>query len=133
MHFEKYAKKYGDYLFFLFRVLVGLLFAQHGAQKLLGLFGGKPVQLLSLMGAAGTIELIGGLLIAVGLFTRLVALIAGIEMITAYFMAHAKSGLIPIQNKGELALLFLAAFLVLKVYGAKKWSLEEALFKKETF
>ena len=131
---EKYANK--DYLYFVFRVFVGLLFLQHGLQKLFGMFGGiggQPVELLSLFGLAGLIEFIGGIAITLGIFTRLAALIAGIEMLTAYFMAHVPNNLIPLVNQGELALLYFAAFLVLVVYGAGKWNLEKALMKKEVF
>ena len=85
------------------------------------------------MGLAGVIEFFGGIAIAFGLFTRLVALFAGIEMLYAYFTVHAPHGLMPIVNKGELALLYLSGFLVLIAYGAKKWSIDRALFKKESF
>src|SRR3989338_7442372 len=125
---EKYANK--DYFYFEFRVFVGLLFLQHGLQKLFGAFGGvggQPVELLSLFGAAGLIEFLGGIAITLGLFTRLAALIAGIEMLAAYFMVHAPNGLIPLVNQGELALLYVASFLVIMVYGAGKWSIEKVL------
>jgi len=131
---EKYANK--DYFYFVFRVFVGLLFLQHGLQKLFGMFGGlggQPAELFSLMGLAGFIEFIGGIAITLGLFARLVAFIAGIEMIIAYFMAHAPNGSIPLTNFGELPLLYFASFLVIMVYGAGKWSLEKALMKKEVF
>ncbi len=124
-------KKYEVLLFSVFRIFVGLLFMQHGAQKLFGWFGGNSVGLFSLMGAAGVIEFFGGLLLVVGLFTRPVALIAALEMLVAYFKAHFPSGFIPLMNKGELALLFFACFLVLLVYGANKFSLDALWFKKE--
>jgi len=131
---EKYANK--DYFYFVFRIFVGLLFLQHGLQKLFGAFGGvggQPVELLSLFGAAGLIEFLGGIAITLGLFTRLAAFIAGTEMIVAYFMVHVPNGLIPLVNQGELALLYFASFLVLMMHGAKKWSLEKAILKKEVF
>ena len=131
---EKYANK--DYFYFVFRIFVGLLFLQHGLQKLFGAFGGvggQPMELLSLFGLAGLIEFLGGIAITLGLFTRLAALIAGIEMIIAYFMAHAPNNIIPLVNQGELALLYFASFLVLAVYGAGKWSVEKAILKKEAF
>jgi putative oxidoreductase len=129
----KYLEGKEAYFYFAFRVLIGVLFFQHGGQKLFGLFGGKSQALFSLMGLAGIIEFFGGIAIALGLFTRLVALITGIEMVSAYLMVHLPHGWIPIVNKGELALLYLSGFLVLIAYGAKKWSLERALFKKECF
>ncbi|MEK6949583.1 MAG: DoxX family protein, partial [Nanoarchaeota archaeon] len=124
--------------YFVFRVFIGLLFLQHGLQKLFGAFGGvtgngQPVELFSLFGAAGLIEFVAGIAIAVGLFTRLAAFISAIEMLVAYFMVHIPNGLIPLVNQGELALLYFAAFLALKAYGAGKWSLEKALMKKEVF
>ena len=133
---EKYIKK--DYFYFVFRLLVGLLFLQHGLQKLFGAFGGlggsgQGVELFSLMGLAGTIEFFGAILIILGLFTRLVAGIAALELTTAYFMAHLPNGFIPLLNQGEPALLFIASFLVLIAYGAGNWSLGKLIFKKELF
>lgn len=120
---------YKDYSYFVFRVLVGLLFLQHGAQKLFGAFGGTKVQLLTFFGLAGTIEFFGGLLIAVGLLTRIAALFGIADMIGAWFIVHVSQGWIPILNKGELPLLFLACFLVLAAYGSRKWSLDNSFFK----
>lgn len=128
---EKFMRKNGNYFYFVFRVLVGLMFAQHGAQKLFGAFGGNSVELFSLMGLAGVIEFFGGLMIAFGLFTRLAALFGSFTMIGAWFMAHVPQGWIPIMNKGELALLFLASFLMIIVYGARKWGLDNLIFKKK--
>ncbi|MEK6939861.1 MAG: DoxX family protein [Nanoarchaeota archaeon] len=124
-HMEGYA---------LFRIVVGLMFVQHGAQKLFGWFGGKAVEsLVSLMGVAGMIEFIGGLAIALGFFSRL-ASVGGIAvMIGALATVHFPQGLIPIVNKGELALLFLVCFIVIVVHGNGKWSLEQSLLKKEVF
>jgi|TARA_B100001971_G_C17886311_1_gene380669 putative oxidoreductase len=134
MTYKYIAENYGDHLYFIFRVFVGLLFLQHGLQKLFGAFGDRaPVELFSLMGLAGIIEFSAGLAITLGIFTRLIASVAALELVVAYFMAHAPNGLIPIMNGGELALLYVASFLVLVVYGAKKWSLERALLKKEIF
>ena len=132
--FEKYVNK--DYFYFVFRVLVGLLFLQHGLQKLFGMFGGlggQSAELFSLMGLAGTIETLGGLGIALGLFTRFWAFFAAIEMLVAYFRVHAPNGPIPLLNFGELPLLYFATFLVLMAFGARRWSLEKAIFKKEVF
>lgn len=123
--------KYGDSLYVLFRVLVGFLFFQHGAQKVLGWWGGTQVaSFASLMGVVGIFEFVGGLLIIVGLFTRLTALVGGIEMLVAYFQVHMPQGMVPIMNKGELALLYVACFIVLFIYGGKKWSLGHTIFKR---
>jgi len=128
------SNKIQDYFYFLFRVVVGVLFLQHGGQKLFGWFGGlggNPAELISLMGLAGVIEFFGGLAIVLGLFTRLAAVITAAEMVIAYFMVHLPQGQIPLLNQGEPALLFFASFLVLLAYGAGRWNLGKAFFKKE--
>lgn len=121
-----FFEDYGDYFYFVFRVIAGLLFAQHGAQKLFGWLGGSQAELFSLMGAAGIIEFFGGILLALGLITQFIATLGAIEMLVAYFMVHFPNGWIPIVNKGELALLYFAAFLVLFVHGSRKWGLDNA-------
>ena len=124
----------GDYLYVVSRVMIGLLFFCHGGQKLFAWFGAKaPVELFSLMGLAGVIEFTAGLAIALGFFTRLAAFASALLMLGAYFYAHASGGIIPLVNKGELALLYFAAFLLILSMGARKLSLEKALFKKELF
>ena len=129
----KYVMKYQGGVYFVFRVIVGLLFMQHGMQKLFGMFGFQAAPLVSLFGLAGVIEFFGGLAIVLGFFTRLTALIAAVEMIVAYTIVHLPNGLVPILNQGELALLYFASFLILIVYGARKLSLERAILKKEVF
>jgi putative oxidoreductase len=136
--YKGFVKKHSEHLYVVFRVFVGLLFFQHGAQKLLGWFGGVngaggTVELVSLFGLAGLIELTAGLAIALGLLTRVAASIAALEMLGAYYMAHLPNGLVPISNQGELALLYFASFLVIVAHGAKKWNLDSTLFKKELF
>lgn len=123
---------HSGHLYAVFRILAGLLFMQHGLQKTFGLLIDKPpVELISLFGLAGIIELVAGLAIALGLFTRYFAFVAAIEMLVAYYKAHLPNGYIPILNFGELALLYFAVFLVLLSHGSKAWSLEKAIFKKE--
>jgi putative oxidoreductase len=108
----------------ILRIGTGLLFMQHGLQKLFGLFGGfggtpgATAPLMSQMGLAGVLEVGGGLLLVLGLFVRPVALILLIEMIAAYVMAHLPNGAAPIQNGGELALLYAFIFLFLAARGA---------------
>ncbi|MBI4149814.1 DoxX family protein [Candidatus Woesearchaeota archaeon] len=132
--FRKCVAKCGDYFYFVFRIFVGVMFFMHGAQKLFGWFSDNgSVKLVSLMGVAGVIEVVAGLAITLGLLTRLMALISAVQMVVAYFMVHFPQGWVPLQNKGELALLYFAAFLVLLWKGAGKWNLDSKLFKKEVF
>jgi putative oxidoreductase len=93
------------------RVVAGILFAFHGAQKLFGLFGGQQVSLISQRGLAGVIEVVCGLMIALGLFTSIAAFLASGEMAAVYFTAHAPRGTLPIENGGELAALYCFLFL----------------------
>lgn len=113
---------FGEITFTLLRVIAGLAFAQHGVQKLFGLLGGNGVTLVSQMGLAGGIELVGGLLIAFGLFARWAALIASGEMAYAYFTVHAPGGFFPIQNRGELAVLYCFIFLYIAARGSGRWA-----------
>lgn len=125
---KQFLGKYSDYCYAILRIVVGLLFACHGAQKLLGLLGGAggeggTVPLLSIMGLAGLIELLGGLLVMVGLFTHYAAFLASGQMAAAYFMAHAAKAFWPIQNGGEIAVLYCFVFLCIAAKGSGIWSL----------
>ena len=128
-------QKVGDELYLVFRVLVGFLFALHGSQKLLGVFTDMgAVELGSLFWFAGVIELFGGAAIALGIFARLVASITTIEMLVAYFMVHFPNLVFPIERGGgEVPLLFIAAFLVILIYGSGKWGLERLITRREIF
>lgn len=113
----------------LLRIVSGYLFLLHGASKLLhvphvDMFDG--LQLMSLMGLAGIIELVGGALLILGLFTRPAAFVMSGEMAAAYFMAHASQGhlLVPMLNEGEAAVLFCFVFLFFAAAGAGAWSLD---------
>src|SRR3982750_719441 len=109
------------------RIITGFLFAAHGAQKLLGFpapMQGGTIPPMSLFGAGGILELVGGLLILVGLFTRPVAFILAGEMAVAYFMVHAPGGFWPLLNKGEAAVLYCFVFLYLVVAGGGAWSVD---------
>ena len=104
---------------------------EHGAQKLFGVLGGMgspgaTAPLASLMGVAGVLEMFGGLLIVLGLFTRPVALLLAGEMLVAFFKAHAPKGGFPLENGGELALLYLLVFLTLFVLGGGVLSIDDA-------
>ncbi len=129
--FSSYAHKNADTLYVVFRVLVGILFLQHGMQKVGLLEGNFAVE--GLLGFVGLCELVGGAAVFLGVVTRLVALLGVIELVAAYVTQHMQSGLLPIVNRGELALLYVAAFAVLFAHGAGKWSLEKSLTKKEMF
>lgn len=110
----------------LLRVGTGLLFLQHGLMKLFGWFGGTQVQLTSMMGVAGILEFVGGILLIVGLFTRPVAIILAGEMAVAYLIAHHPRGGWPIENEGELALLYALIFAYLATHGAGPYSVDAA-------
>jgi putative oxidoreductase len=110
------------------RIMAALLFMAHGTMKLLGFpDSGQPgPELFSLMGLAGTLEIVGGVLLVLGLFTRPVAFVLAGEMAFAYFMAHAPQDFFPIKNGGESAILFCFVFLYLAAAGAGAWSLDAA-------
>src|SRR5262249_53600735 len=112
----------------ILRIIVGLLFLEHGTSKYLSL----PVSPLtgvapmSLSGINGMIELVGGVLIVLGLFTRPVAFILAGDMAVAYFIAHGPRGFFPLLNAGELAIIYCFVFLYLAVAGGGVWSLGQA-------
>jgi putative oxidoreductase len=111
----------------ILRIIIGFLFLQHGTAKLFGIphiamFDG--LQLASLLGLAGILELVGGVLILIGLYTRQAAFILSGEMAFAYFMAHAPHGFLPILNQGELAVVYCFVFLYFAVAGAGAYSID---------
>ena len=111
------------------RIVVGLLFLEHGTQKILD-FPPSPhgmPALLSLQGVQGIIELVGGVLILIGLFTRPVAFILSGDMAAAYFMAHAPKDFYPMMNGGDAAILYCFVFLYLVFAGGGRWSIDEAV------
>jgi putative oxidoreductase len=114
-------------IYTLLRVVAGLMFATHGAQKLFGAFGGSPVEAASLLGIAGIIELAAGVLIALGLLTRPLAFLASGEMAVAFFVVHAPRGPWPIENGGELAVIYAFVFLYVAARGAGAFSLDAIL------
>lgn len=121
----------------LLRVVTGLLFMMHGGQKLLGWFGGidgngGTVQLGSLMGVAGILELFGGIAVLIGLLTRPIAFVLSGEMAFAYFMAHQSRGTWPIQNHGENVVLFSFIFLFLAFHGAGGLSVDSLFDRRVT-
>jgi putative oxidoreductase len=119
--------RYSPQLFALLRIVAGLLFAMHGAQKLFGWPGGKDPMTAPMMMAAGWIELVAGVLIAIGFLTSWLAFLASGEMAVAYFVAHAHPILSwPIINQGELAVLYCLLFLFIAAHGAGIWSVDGA-------
>jgi len=109
------------------RIMTGLLFLEHGTQKLLHFplpaDPGRPLTTLSLV--QGIIELVGGVLIAIGFLTRPVAFILAGDMAVAYFMAHAPQSFFPVVNRGDSAILYCFVFLYLFVAGGGVWSVDE--------
>jgi len=107
------------------RILFGIMMACHGAQKVLGAFGGVPPGAPPLIiWVAGGIELVGGVLLALGLFTRPTAFLLSGLMAVAYFMGHAPQGFWPIVNKGELAIIYCWLALYYAAAGPGAWSLD---------
>lgn len=123
--------------FLLVRIVVGYMFLLHGTAKFfefpVSMTGGNgAVELFSLYGAAAILELVGGVLIILGLFTRPTAFLLSGQMAYAYFIVHGAGGnlLQPMLNKGELAALYSVVFLLFVFVGAGKWSLDSKLFGK---
>ena len=122
--------KFEKQIYAVTRIVFGGLFACHGAQKVLGLLGGaggsgEPANLVSLIGLAGVIELVGGLMIAAGFFAGYAAFLASGQMAVAYFTVHLPRGFWPIQNGGELAVLYCFAFLYIAAKGSGIWSINK--------
>ena len=123
---KAYLAPWSPQLLSLLRIVTGFLFMAHGTQKWLGFptpFP-YPIQLMSLSGIAGALELVGGAMILIGLFTRPVAFILSGLMAFAYFIGHAPQGFWPIVNRGELAALYSFLFLYLAAVGGGPWGLD---------
>ena len=117
----------------ILRIVVAVLFLQHGAQKLFGIPPmpqGISIQLMSLAGLTGVLEFFGGLLFLFGFFTRPVAFILSGEMSVAYFKSHAPQGFSPLMNHGELAVLFCFVFLYFAAAGGGLWSLDHVFLRE---
>jgi putative oxidoreductase len=126
---ENFYETWSPRMLSVLRVVTGLLFLQHGTAKVLG-FPNVPdlanIELFSIYGLSGVLELVGGVLIAVGLFTRWTAFVLAGMMAVAYFMAHAPASFYPLINQGELAVLYCFVFLYFWVAGPGAWSLDAA-------
>ena len=125
----QFLKPYSECIHDTVRIVAGVLFFQHGAQKIFGILGmEESVALGSRLGLAGIIEMVTGALIALGLFTPVAAFIASGEMAVAFFIAHVPRGSIwPIVNQGEPAVLFCFLFLYLASRDSGDWSLDRIL------
>ena len=129
------SDKTRERFYFVFRVLVGLMFLQHGAQKLFGAFSGPGLAGFAgfagipvwLAGVVGTIEFVGGIFIVIGLFTRTTAVISAINLIVALIIVHFPNGVIPVINGGELAILYIATFLILISLGPGKFAVDNLI------
>jgi len=120
-----------SYAYAAMRIVTGFLFLFHGLQKLFGMYGGQAMPLISRAGAAGMIELVGGVFVMLGLFTSPVAFICSGEMAFAYFLAHAPNGFWPIVNRGELAVFYCFVFLYISARGAGPLSLDRIIRGKK--
>jgi len=123
---ERIIGRYAPQLFAILRIVSGLMFAMHGAQKLFGWPGDQPPVKVPLYVTAGVIELVTGILIAIGFLTGWAAFLASGEMAAAYFKGHAAQGPLPILNQGELAVLYCFLFLFMAAHGAGIWSIDGA-------
>ena len=137
-------ERYASVTYALFRIVSGYVFLLYGLQKMFGWFGGQQAQLMSLQGAAGVIETVCGLLIMVGLFTRVAAFLASGEMAVAYFYVHVMqlgqppmgpggiAGLlVPQLNKGIDSALFCFIFLYIATRGSGIWSVDAMMGKSK--
>lgn len=122
-----FMSSYSSQTYALLRIVTGLLFALHGSQKLLSFPVDAPAGLPGFITyVAGPIELIGGLLIAVGLLTTWAAFLSSGLMAVAYWMAHGTKALFPMENQGELAVVYCFVFLLISAQGSGIWSVDEA-------
>jgi putative oxidoreductase len=126
---------WAPYFLSILRIITAFLFFQAGSAKLFAfpgavMPGGGTVSVMTLAGFAGALEVVGGALLLIGLFTRPVAFILSGEMAFAYFMGHAPSGLWPILNGGTDAIFFCFVFLYISAAGAGPWSIDALLHRK---
>ncbi len=133
---SRFLGRYSPIVYALMRIIIGLLFACHGGQKVLGMFAdpahpaGGPLPPMIALG--GWIELVGGFMVALGLLGDWAAFICSGQMAVAYFMAHAKGGFFPIQNHGEPAVMYCFVFLYIAFHGSGILSVDQLLFGRRT-
>ena len=119
-----FLRPYTDHIYAILRIVAGFLFACHGLQKMLGILGGTAADFPSLIWFAGFIELVGGGLVFIGLFTPMAAFVCSGQMAVAYFMAHQPQAIFPIENKGEMAALYSWVFLLIAARGSGMFSVD---------
>ncbi len=124
----KPLKSFSDVIYSITRIIVGFVFAQHGAQKLFAVLGrNEAVDLISVPGLAGIIEFFGGGLIMLGLYTPWVAFLTSGQMAVAYFLSHAPRGFWPVVNGGEPAVLYCFIFLYFATRGSGTLSVDRII------
>jgi|SRR6266700_846193 len=122
---EEFCAKWQSHFLSVLRIMIGLLFLEHGTSKYLGFPHVEKVpDALSMPGISGVFELIGGALIVLGLFTRPVAFVLSGNMAVAYFLAHAPRAFFPVLNGGDAAILYCFVFLYLFFAGPGPWSID---------
>lgn len=128
--FERNLSRFAPHAYAILRVVTGLMFAVHGAQKVLGVLTDKQPPVGSLLWIGGVIELVAGVLIALGLFTRVAAFISSGQMAVAYCMYHWKLAFderfFPVVNKGELAVVYCFLFLYIACAGPGRFSVDSS-------
>ena len=126
----KFLSKFSPQIYALLRIVTGAMFAMHGSEKLFGWPAGQVMTGVPLMLVAAIIEFVGGRMIMLGLGTRLAAFICSGEMASAYFMSHAPKSIWPIENHGELAVVYCFLFLYMASHGSGTWSVRSAMGRK---
>ena len=121
----KFLDQYSEHSYAIFRIVSGFMFLCHGTQKLLGLPIAFPYPLNAMSTSAGVIEIVAGILIMIGLYSRYAAFIASGTMAVAYWMVHGVNNPFPIVNGGEISALYCFAFLYIATKGSGIWSLNK--------
>ena len=125
---DGFLGRYATYFYAIFRIVFGLMFMIHGTQKLFGFPPSKqPIALAGMLLGSAVIELLAGIMIVLGFFSAIAAFIACGEMAVAYFTVHQPNGGFPINNGGELAVLYCFAFLYIASRGSGVWSIDSIL------
>ncbi|MGE3158722.1 MAG: DoxX family protein [Xanthobacteraceae bacterium] len=125
MNIHDHTERYAPYVLSIVRIVAALLFLEHGTSRLFGWPSPLPSPaLFSMYWFAGAIELVGGILLALGLFTRCAAFIMSGEMAFAYFISHAPNSFFPILNRGDASILYCFIFLYIAFAGGGLWSLD---------